>query len=258
MACLLALGPDYDEKKITALIIHTFYSQRRDINNGLSIEEMFKSWPAIFTEFGFQKHFELLVGIALKENFFKKLECKGEVLIKTIKSVLKTSNKDMLAIMCEIKKFEEVMPIPSASVLIVLLMAYFKEDKQSIFRLTNISTTRAEALKMDLPATPCIIVCGLELFNAERFMLCNGGYIVNDSITNFTDAFLMLFASFYVFNICYPAAASSTLQFIQRCFASINPSRGSKKNQSKGKKASIDPKVVTLVNIVADQEWLNC
>ncbi|GBM93237.1 hypothetical protein AVEN_143177-1 [Araneus ventricosus] len=43
-----------------------------------------------------------------------------------------------------------------------------------------------------------------------------------------------------------------------KCFANINPSQGSKKNQTKAKKASIDPKVLTLVNIVAEQEWFNC
>ncbi|RXN35929.1 hypothetical protein ROHU_003392 [Labeo rohita] len=36
------------------------------------------------------------------------------------------------------------------------------------------------------------------------------------------------FNSDYVFNLEYPAAGSSTLEFIQRCFLGINPERGSK------------------------------
>ncbi|KAK7117898.1 hypothetical protein R3I94_023194 [Phoxinus phoxinus] len=37
------------------------------------------------------------------------------------------------------------------------------------------------------------------------------------------------FSSYYVFNLEYPAAGSSTLEFIQRCFLGINPERGLKR-----------------------------
>lgn len=51
---------------------------------------------------------------------------------------------------------------------------------------------------------------------ADRYMLAIDGIIVNNSIPNFTVGLLMMFASYYIFGICYPRDADATLEFIQR------------------------------------------
>ena len=51
---------------------------------------------------------------------------------------------------------------------------------------------------------------------ASRFMLVIDGKVVHQNITGFIQALSMLFASYFVFNIEYPAEATCTLEFIQR------------------------------------------
>ena len=51
---------------------------------------------------------------------------------------------------------------------------------------------------------------------AERYMLPIDGIIVNNSIPNFTVGLMMVFASYYIFGICYPSDADATLEFIER------------------------------------------
>lgn len=59
-------------------------------------------------------------------------------------------------------------------------------------------------------------VAGTSLMTCTRFMLVIDGKVVNQNVVGFITALSMLFASFYAFNIKYPAEASSTLEFIQR------------------------------------------
>ena len=47
-------------------------------------------------------------------------------------------------------------------------------------------------------------------------MLSIDNRVVNDDIRTFPLALMMLMASFYCFNIQYPQAASSSLEFFQR------------------------------------------
>lgn len=69
------------------------------------------------------------------------------------------------------------------------------------------------------------------------------------------------FASFYTFNLQYQTEASRTLEFIQRCFAGINPSTGSmtataevvsKKTQSSGEEETQLMYVCTLLRKIMD------
>ncbi|XP_028817922.1 uncharacterized protein LOC114769244 isoform X4 [Denticeps clupeoides] len=60
--------------------------------------------------------------------------------------------------------------------------------------------------------------------------------------------------SYYCFNIHYPVELRSTLEFLQRCFFSINPERGTKV-ECKKKLWSVNPRVLTLISDIADHEW---
>ncbi len=50
----------------------------------------------------------------------------------------------------------------------------------------------------------------------KRFMLGVDGIVVSSLISSFLDGLVMLFASFYIFSIEYPAKCAITLEFFQR------------------------------------------
>ncbi|KAK2869892.1 hypothetical protein Q8A67_024284 [Cirrhinus molitorella] len=60
------------------------------------------------------------------------------------------------------------------------------------------------------------------------WLLSIEGHVVMGPYPFFLHGVAAFFSSYYVFNLEYPAAGSSTLEFIQRCFLGINPERGSK------------------------------
>ncbi|KAK4326962.1 hypothetical protein Pmani_002565 [Petrolisthes manimaculis] len=105
--------------------------------------------------------------------------------------------------------------------------------------------------------TPCLVVVGETLLMADRYMLAIDGIIVNNSIPNFTVGLLMMFASYYIFGICYPKDADATLEFIQRCFVGINPDKGRKaeKKKNRAHHTPVHPKVLGLINTFADLQW---
>ncbi|XP_039866414.1 uncharacterized protein LOC120720703 [Simochromis diagramma] len=109
---------------------------------------------------------------------------------------------------------------------------------------------------LNIPLTPFIIVCGSSCFAAETLMLSIDKKTVNDRITTFTSAICLMFGSYYCFNIHYPVELRSTLEFLQRCFFSINPERGTKVESKKKKVFSVNPRVLTLISDIADHEWL--
>ncbi|XP_039594615.1 uncharacterized protein LOC120516762 isoform X2 [Polypterus senegalus] len=124
--------------------------------------------------------------------------------------------------------------------------------------LVTISDTclASEVSVSALPASPCIIFCGDSLLTASCFMLSVDKNVVKENIPVFLEAFEMMFAAYYIFNIQYPSDVGSTLEFIQRCFANINPERGTKVHRSKSKKQyAVNPRVLTLISAIADFEW---
>lgn len=128
--------------------------------------------------------------------------------------------------------------------MVLLLLAYFGEKEENMFHYVE-KTTLAEEVEMeDVPATPCLIVCGTyqvysvverltqmpfviyicscclfsgsSCFTADCFMLSIDKKIVNDHITAFSCATCLMFGSYYCLNIHYPVGLRSTLEFLQR------------------------------------------
>ncbi|CAL1287197.1 unnamed protein product, partial [Larinioides sclopetarius] len=63
------------------------------------------------------------------------------------------------------------------------------------------------------------------------------------------DAIHTWFISFYIFSLVYPEECCVTLEFIQRALLSINPNdKGTKMAKRYGKRVSIHPKVLRLLN----------
>ncbi|MCI4395544.1 hypothetical protein PGIGA_G00181820 [Pangasianodon gigas] len=65
-----------------------------------------------------------------------------------------------------------------------------------------------------------------------------------------------MFGSYYCFNIHYPSELASTLEFLQRCFFSINPEKGTKvENKNSKRRLNVNPRVLTLIQELSDHEW---
>ncbi|KAK0133477.1 hypothetical protein N1851_031001 [Merluccius polli] len=128
--------------------------------------------------------------------------------------------------------------------MVLLLMAYFEEREEMM--LFNVEDTcLAGEVQMDkLPLTPTIIVCG----NVDRT-------IVQENIPSFVSSMCMMFGSYYSFNIHYPSELASTLEFLQRCFFSINPEKGTKVKKSSTSRLHLNPRVLNLIQDLSDHEW---
>ncbi|XDV36886.1 hypothetical protein PO909_006601 [Leuciscus waleckii] len=101
-----------------------------------------------------------------------------------------------------------------------------------------------------LPSSPCLIIQG-DMMKPSGWLISIEGHVVMGPHPFFLHGVAAFFSSYYVFNLEYPAAGSSTLEFIQRCFLGINPERGSKtKNRT-----TMNPHVSTLLRKLIDFEW---
>ncbi|XP_028845769.1 uncharacterized protein LOC114796064 [Denticeps clupeoides] len=139
--------------------------------------------------------------------------------------------------------------------MVLLLLAHFGEKEERLFHCIEMTSLPGEVQMENVPPTPCIIVCGSSCFAAKTFMLSIDQKVVNGCITTFTSAICLMFGSYYCFNIHYPVELRSTLEFLQRCFFSINPERGTKVECKKKKLWSVNPRVLTLISDIADHEW---
>ncbi|RXN38123.1 hypothetical protein ROHU_001416 [Labeo rohita] len=190
---------NFDSEEVSTLLKATYYTQRKDINNGASIQQLCENWPFLFQEVG----------------------CSEDL-------------KDV----------------------VLLLLAYFDEKEEVMFHYVEESCLVEDVDVDKLPATPCIIVCGTSCYTTKLFMLSIDQKISTPHISTFVAAICMMFSSYYCFNIHYPLELGSTLEFIQRCFFSINPEKGTKVESRKNKKQlPVNPGVLTLIADLADQEW---
>uniref|UniRef100_A0A1A8LY87 Uncharacterized protein n=2 Tax=Nothobranchius pienaari TaxID=704102 RepID=A0A1A8LY87_9TELE len=249
---------NYSTDAVKELVTCTYYTQRKEINRGASIQKLCQEWPFLFNEVGMIAHFQELTGVNLMETFLANVDKKGARLLKFLKYVDAQKHKQVLNAVLKLQTergqssgcLQEVIEI------MLLLLAHFDEKEELLFHCVEM-TSLAEDVQMEkVPPTPFIIVCGSSCFAAETFMLSIDKKIVNDRITTFTSAICLMFGSYYCFNIHYPVELRSTLEFLQQCFFSINPERGTKVESKKKKVFSVNPRVLTLISDIADHEWI--
>ncbi|XP_076062110.1 uncharacterized protein LOC143037566 isoform X2 [Oratosquilla oratoria] len=102
-------------------------------------------------------------------------------------------------------------------------MAYFQEEKESLFRVAekpyDVNRLTEEP---DFPKTPCLIAVD--------------GVIVMRDIPCFIQAFALMFKLFFIMDVKYPSNAGFTLEFVQRFFMKIDPNSGTKIHKGPQKK----------------------
>ncbi|XP_032417636.1 uncharacterized protein LOC116722746 isoform X2 [Xiphophorus hellerii] len=149
----------YAAEDVKELIKSTYYTQRKDINKGTSILKLCQEWPFLFHETGMAEHFQQLTGISLMEAFFTNLDKKGERIVNFLKTVFAQKEKQVLESL--LKLASEKGQSSGCTEMILLLLAFFGEKEEHMFHYVE-KTSLAEEVEMeDVPATPCLIVCGM-------------------------------------------------------------------------------------------------
>ncbi|XP_056441457.1 uncharacterized protein LOC130378875 [Gadus chalcogrammus] len=249
--------PDVNSEELKSLMKNAFYSQRKEVNQGKNIKHLLEQWPFFFEELGMAVHFRELTGIGLQETFSRNLDMKGKRLLNYLNTVAVHKNKRFLQALTKLKAMRGELCGLSEDVkeMVLLLLSYFNKKEDAMFCYVE-DTCLAEEIQMEkVHLTPTIVVCGQSCFSSRRTMLSVDRNIVNDHIPSFISALCLMFGSFYCFNIHYPSELASTLEFLQRCFFSINPEKGTKVEKTHTSRLHVNPRVLTLIQDLSDNEW---
>ncbi|KAM8729082.1 uncharacterized protein AB9X84_026423 [Acanthopagrus schlegelii] len=249
---------NFSPGEVETLMKCTYYSQRKEINQGTDLQSLMEEWPFLFQEIGMTVHFQELTGISLKETFLTNVEKKGKRLLDLMRTMCANKSKRILQAVTKLEILRGQLEGCSEDVkdMVLLLLSYFDEKEENLFHYVEQTCLAKEVQVESLPVTPCIIVCGTSCYASRQFMLSVDGKVVNDHIPNFISAICLMFGTYYCLNIHYPVGLGSTLEFLQRCFFMINPERGTKVETKKNKKQlTVNPRVLTLIADLSDQDW---
>lgn len=72
---------NFNSDAVKELIKSTYFTQRKEINNGASIKNLSQEWPFLFKEVGMAAHFQELTGVSLIESFLVNVDKKGAHLL---------------------------------------------------------------------------------------------------------------------------------------------------------------------------------
>lgn len=81
----------------------TFYTQRKQVNQGKNIKDLLEEWPLWFDEHGMAVHFKELSGIGLKYIFTQNVDLKGKRLLNYINTVGVNKSKKFLQVVTKLK-----------------------------------------------------------------------------------------------------------------------------------------------------------
>ncbi|KAF7652892.1 hypothetical protein LDENG_00090940 [Lucifuga dentata] len=194
-------------------------------------------------------HFKELTGIGLQETFTRNVDLKGKRLLNYMSTVAVMKNKKFQQAVTKLKVLRGELSGCSEDVkeMMLILLAYFDKKEDAMFCYVEDTCLAGEVQMDQVHMTPTIIVCGQSCFSASRFMLSVDRNVVHDNIPSFFSALWMMFGSYYCFNIHYPCELASTLEFLQRCFFSINPEKGTKVEKMHTSRLHVNPRVLTLI-----------
>ncbi|KAK0152046.1 hypothetical protein N1851_006572 [Merluccius polli] len=235
----------------------TFYAQRKKVNQGQNIKNLLDEWPLLFDELGMAVHFQELTGLGLKEVFSRNLELKGKRLLNYMNKVSMHKSRKFLQAVTKYQVMRGELSGCSEDLkdMVLLLLSYFDEKEDAMFVYVEDTCLAGEVQMDQLPLTPTIVVCGRSCYSANRFMLSVDRNIVQDNIPSFVSALCLMFGSYYCFNIHNPSCLASTLEFLQRCFFSINPEKGTKIEKTKTSRLHVNPRVIKFIQDLSDHEW---
>lgn len=127
-----------DMALVKKLLQETYYTLRKQINNGDSIVNIKKEWPLLFSREGIYDHFESLVGFDIFQKLTNSVASKGFRIISYLKSISNTK-KHKENFQQWIAKLDLHGNDPDLSILLCLLMVYFDENIQDLFITVDVS-----------------------------------------------------------------------------------------------------------------------
>ncbi|XP_051782015.1 uncharacterized protein LOC127527412 [Erpetoichthys calabaricus] len=194
-----------DSAIISQKMVVTYYSQRKDIINNVAVETIIV-------------HFKQLSGIHLEETMRESFSTKGKRVLAYMRSLRSDRHRKVVEVNALLKTAEKATcsKLHEVPGIVLLLFAYFNENENLMFYQVSDTCLTNEVSVSALPASLCIIFCGDSLLTASCFMLSVDKNDVKENIPVFLEAFEMMFAAYYIFNIQYPSDVGSTLEFIQR------------------------------------------
>ncbi|XP_067652038.1 uncharacterized protein [Haliotis asinina] len=248
-----------DPKEVDAEVIakgmETVYPLLRSvINNGASMANIKAEWPFLFHTVGMLNHFEKLVGINMKDALANSYRIKAPRMNRFFRNKLPHKSSHIFEEAIRQSQNDNVKAWLVA--VLLCIMEYMGEKQESLFLVADVTSTPEFIEAMDTPENPMMIVHGDSVLAGQHYTVMCDHLVISPRLNSFIDAFAMLFAAFYVFNIEYQTGSAATLEFIQRCFVRINPDKGSKGCKGKRKKTVMSAKVLKLINELADFEWI--
>ena len=140
------------------LIKSTYFTQRKEINSGASIQKLSEEWPFLFKEIGMAAHYQELTGMSLIESFLANVDKKGARLLNFFKRVDAHKHKQVLDALLKLQTERGQSTGCSEEVIqmVLLLLAHFDEKEEHLFHFIE-KTTLAEEVQMEnVPSTPCL------------------------------------------------------------------------------------------------------
>uniref|UniRef100_A0A3Q1ER93 Uncharacterized protein n=1 Tax=Acanthochromis polyacanthus TaxID=80966 RepID=A0A3Q1ER93_9TELE len=244
-----------ERAEVQQLMDTTFWLQCRQINAlpAPTLTNLRENWPYLFTQKRLYAHFELLTDIKVLRVLELAMEECGRAIVEFFKQ--KPTNEDVRATLSSGQRNTEL-----CFFVIQLLLAHFSEHSEGLIQIE--STTAADVERaLPLPAMPRLIPLSGEAPDCCLYgwMVSTEGWIICEGVQpSFISGLVVLFSTFYVFNLQYDDGAAATLEFIQRRFIEINPERGTKAARGKGKakkKGSVSPPVSSLIRRLMDFQW---
>ncbi|KAJ4948467.1 hypothetical protein JOQ06_020001 [Pogonophryne albipinna] len=175
---------DVNPEEVKLLMKSTFYTQRKQVNQGENIKSLLQEWPFWFDDLGMAVHFKELTGSELQETFTRNLDLKGKRLLNYMNTVAVYKSKRLLQAVTKFKVMRGELSGCSEDVkdMVLLLLSYFDEKEDTMFCYLE-DTCLAEEVQMDqVQLTPTIVVCGRSCYSSRRFMLSVDRNIVQDNI----------------------------------------------------------------------------
>ncbi|XP_049273343.1 uncharacterized protein LOC125759106 [Rhipicephalus sanguineus] len=188
------------------------YCQQREFLNSVPPKHTAvakEEWPMLFKRPFFYAHANRLLGKNVKDTFEENVRIIGPSLVRHLETVNK---RDVIHILLGVEKQEKKgNNKASEAALLPLLAAFFKEDAGLLYRVIPEGTTLSDVL-LELPSTPVIVAIGS--LHDKCHVICEQEQMFSEAI-GFSEAACLCFLSYYVFNMAYPDAAATSLEFLQ-------------------------------------------
>ncbi|XP_067213727.1 uncharacterized protein [Linepithema humile] len=228
----------FDDVTVPVLIRDTYATLRSAINvrKDRDLNKIFTDWPFLNEPSKLIDHATCLLGKPVSEIWQNSLTALAEKTKNYFKEMCISKNstkgnqaqrkKKMSELLAEAKaeKKSSKSRTPYTIVIFPLLMVYFEENQDFFIKVIDVHASEEEIKEEAFPH-PTAIIRGLSLYdpNAKYDVVIEQTIIIN--VPNVLQRILITFLCYYIFGYAYPQEITKTLEFIQRNFMKINPTK---------------------------------